>query len=212
MPVRVKGVIFDLDGTLVDSVDLHISTWVEAGRVFGVEVDPKKVRGFVGMSAEDIAKTLVKDEGLALRLARFKRKLYLNRVNEVKLYSEVPEVLSKLKFECKVSVGVASSTNVETIEAVLNAVGIRNYVDVVVGSDIVSKGKPDPETFVLAIKKLNLTFSEAVVVGDTEYDVLPAKEIGSIAVLVCRGTCKNTRVAPDYVVYDLRELFNIIDC
>ncbi len=212
MRVKVKGVIFDLDGTLVDSVNLHVSTWVEAGRILGISISPEKVKGFVGMSAEDIARALVGSDELALKLARLKRKLYLNKVGEVKLYSEVPEVLRKLKVECRVSVAVASSTNIETLEAVLSTAGVRNYVDVLVGSDIVGRGKPDPEIFMLAIKKLNLTHSEVVIVGDTEYDILPAKKLGSIAVLVCREECKGLKISPDYVVRDLRELFNIIEC
>lgn len=206
----LKGVVFDLDGTLVDTVDLHVQTWVEACRELGVEVDEVYVRGLVGLSAEDIAKRLVSDYSEALRLARLKRKIYLARVSEVKLFPEVPEVLEELKRIYGLRIAVASSTNVETIVAVLKAKNIINFFDSFVGSDVVNKGKPEPDMFIEALNRIRVKPHESLIVGDTEYDIIPANLIGAISVLICRNECKDVTAKPRYIIRNLRELIDII--
>ncbi len=202
----IRGVVFDLDGTLVDTVDLHVMTWVEACRELGVEVSETYVRGLVGLSAEDIAKKLVSDYNKALRLARLKRKIYLARVNEVKLFPEVPEVLEELKRVYGLRLAVASSTNVETIVAVLKTGNIIDFFDSFVGSDVVDKGKPEPDMFVEALNRIGVRPHESFIVGDTEYDIIPANLIGAVSVLVCRSECRNLTTKPRHVIKDLREL------
>lgn len=206
----IRGVVFDLDGTLVDTVDLHVSTWVEACQRLNIPVDEGFVRGLVGLSAEDIARKLVGDETHALKLARLKRRIYLTRVSEVRLYPEVVEVLESLKYVHGLRLVVASSTNVETIEAVLNAKEIREFFDAVVGSDLVSRGKPDPEIFLTALKKIDVNPKEAMIVGDTEYDVIPANALGAVSILVCRGECRRVNARPRHVIKDLRELVSLV--
>lgn len=208
----LKGVVFDLDGTLVNTVDLHVSTWVEACRELGVEVDEVYVRGLVGLSAEDIAKRLVGDYNKALRLARLKRKIYLARVNEVKLFPEVPEVLEVLKYVYGLRLAVASSTNAETIAAVLKAKNLIEFFDSFVGSDEVDKGKPEPDMFIEALKRIEVKPHESFVVGDTEYDIIPANLIGAVSVLVCRSECSDIKVKakPRHIIKDLRELISLL--
>ncbi|MEM4628632.1 MAG: HAD family phosphatase [Zestosphaera sp.] len=206
----IRGVVFDLDGTLVDTVDLHVLTWVEACRELGVEVSEAYVRGLVGLSAEDIAKSLVSDFNKALRLAKLKRKIYLARVNEVKLFPEVPEVLEELKYVYGLRLAVASSTNLETIVAVLKAKNIMDFFDSFVGSDIVSRGKPEPDMFIEALNRIGVRPHESFIVGDTEYDIIPANLIGAISVLICRSECRSSTVKPRHIIKDLRELIDLV--
>ncbi|MEM0086115.1 MAG: HAD family phosphatase [Zestosphaera sp.] len=206
----IRGVVFDLDGTLVDTVDLHVLTWVEACRELGVEVSEAYVRGLVGLSAEDIAKSLVSDFNKALRLAKLKRKIYLARVNEVKLFPEVPEVLEELKYVYGLRLAVASSTNLETIVAVLKAKNIMDFFDSFVGSDIVSRGKPEPDMFIEALNRIDVRPHESFIVGDTEYDIIPANLIGAISVLICRSECRSSTVKPRHIIKDLRELIDLV--
>ncbi|MEM2021411.1 MAG: HAD family hydrolase [Zestosphaera sp.] len=206
----IKGIVFDLDGTLVDTVELHVSTWVDACRELGIGMDREFVRGLVGLSAEDIARRLANDETQALRLARLKRRIYLARVHEVRLYPEVREALERLKREHGLRLAVASSTNVETIEAVLNVKGVREFFDAMVGSDLVSRGKPDPEIFREALSRIDVNPAEAMIVGDTDYDIMPANSLGAISVLMCRGECRGASSRPRYIVEDLEELVRLV--
>jgi HAD superfamily hydrolase (TIGR01509 family) len=129
----------------------------------------------------------------------------------VRLFPEVPEVLEKLKYVYGMKLAVASSTNVETIVAVLKAKNIIDFFDSFVGSDLVNRGKPEPDMFIEALRKIGVSPGESFIVGDTEYDIVPANLIGAVSVLVCRGECRKLAAEPRHIIKDLRELIDLVE-
>jgi len=139
----VRGVVFDLDGTLVDTVPLHAKSWVEACRRLGLPVPPVEfVYSLMGLRALDIARLLCGGENAEVAL-RVKNEVYLSLINDARPVSGAPEVLRVLKGR-GLLVGVVTSSSRHVALRVLEVTGLLGFIDALVAGDDVSRGKPDP--------------------------------------------------------------------
>lgn len=186
-----QAAIFDIDGTLVDSVDLHASAWQEALARFGHDVTFEHVRAQIGKGGDQLipvflSKAQQKDYGEEMEAWRgklFKAK-YLPMVRP---FSAVPELLQRVR-EAGLKVAAASSAKKSELEIYLDIACIENLVDVAISSDDAPQSKPAADIFEAALKKLSVEGGEAVAIGDTPYDAEAATKAGvpTIGVL-CGG-------------------------
>ena len=186
----IRGVIFDLDGTLVDSNDLHVLAWQETFRHFGKEIPIERLREQIGKGGDQYLPVFLDeremrefgDEADKYRGEVFKKK-YLPRV---KPFPKVRELFEKLRAEGK-KIALASSgkeTEVRHYEKLLEIGGLFDAMTTV---DQVAQSKPAPDVFIAALNRLALSPGEAVAVGDTPYDVAAAKKIDLQTVGVLSG-------------------------
>ena len=154
--------IFDLDGTLVDTTELHCKTFVDAFKDFGLTVSPVDVRKLIGISGQDIARNLGADEPSAV-FAR-KTELFINRLEEVKEIEGATEVIMKLKSRGHI-VCIATACNREMTDAIVGK--FRWELDMIVTADDVVNSKPAPDTL---NKILDEFKGPAVFIGDSKYD------------------------------------------
>ncbi len=186
---NVKAFIFDLDGTLIDSVDSHVRSWSLAFRIAaGINVGYRSLYPLIGLSGADIMRRVLgsrAEPDLMSRIRWIKDRAFLKEVLEgrVNTYPGVNKLLKYLK-RYGFKIGVASSTPNRLLIHILEYLRLINYFDVITGGDEVRRGKPDPEIFKLTMSKLGVSPAEAVVVGDTEYDMYPAIRLGATPVLV----------------------------
>ena len=172
-----QAAIFDIDGTLIDSVDLHASAWQEALLKFGHDVTFEQVRRQIGKGGDQLIPVFLseaeqRDHGAEMEAWRgdlFKSK-YLPLVRP---FSAVPELLRRVR-EAELKVAVASSAKASELEVYLDIARITNLTDVVTSSADAARSKPAPDIFQVALKKLGLSGSEAVAIGDTPYDAMAA--------------------------------------
>lgn len=209
----IKGVVFDLDGTLVDSVNIHLISWIEACRVLGISVRMDSstidlIKDLVGLAAEDIALIITNDEAKAKSLAEVKRSIYLKKVGNISPFPGVVDGVRELK-KLGLRIAIASSTSREIIEAVTKNVGIYDLIDAYVGSDDVVRRKPHPEMFLRAMERIGVKPREAIVVGDTKYDITPANELGAISILICWRKCSEVDVRPTFYAYNINDVVEI---
>ncbi len=191
--------MFDLDGTLVDSVDAHVRAWIDALAELGVRASEDEVRPLMGLPAGEIARRLA--PGRAQELARLKVKYFLERhIDEVRPYPDV-DVLARLPRPIAV---VTSSSGVLARE-ILRRTGLA--VDFVLGGDEIDRGKPNPDPLYVVSRVFGVPTRSMVVVGDSVYDVEMAIAAGAKPVCVARAArpCRDG-VA---VVRSLRELLYI---
>jgi HAD superfamily hydrolase (TIGR01509 family) len=185
----IKAVIFDVDGTLIDTVDLHAEAWIEALKHFGYEIAFQDLRSQIGKGGDQILHGLLPpkvietrgDEIKDFRSDLFKRD-YLHRVRP---FSNVRALFERVRAAGQKSV-LASSGTADEVEQYKEIAGIADLIDSATSSDDAERSKPFPDIFEAALAKLApMKSDEAVVVGDTPYDAEAARKarMKSIGVL-----------------------------
>ena len=169
-----KAVIFDIDGTLVDSVDLHAEAWAATFAKYGKQIDVQAVRRQIGKGGDQLLPVFFSEQelqefGEAMEKERgdlFKRD-YLPRV---KSFSKTRELFERIKQDGK-HIALASSAKEDELAVYKKLARIEDLIDGETSADDVEKSKPHPDIFAAALKKLGDPPVEAVlVVGDTPYD------------------------------------------
>lgn len=206
-----KLVVFDLDGTLIDSVKVHAEGWAYAFNVLGLaNVKAKALEDLIGLPGGTIVERILGQAGLEhyQKIRWLKDRHFLKYVmgNSVRLFPDVIQCFQYLRRR-NYLLGIATSTPNYILIPLLEKLSIIEYFDIVVGGDEVSRGKPEPDIFLRAAEKAGLSPREVVVVGDTIYDTIPARKVGMFSVLIARN--KNLRlseVVADAVITDLNDL------
>jgi len=176
----IRGVIFDLDGTLVDSNDLHVLAWQETFRHFGKEIPLHRLREQIGKGGDQYLPVFLDgreirefgEEAEKYRGEVFKKK-YLSRV---KPFPKVRELFEKLRAE-GMKIALASSGKETEVRHYAKLLEIGGLFDSMTTVDQVAQSKPKADVFIAALNLLALSPSEAIAIGDTPYDVAAAKKI-----------------------------------
>ncbi len=209
--MAIRLVVFDLDGTLIDSVRAHAEGWAFAVKSLGLaDVDAGEVADLIGLPGDVIVGRIAGEEGLRYyaSIRRLKDKHFLSQVvnGGVRPFPDAIPCLSYLKGRGYL-LGLASSTPNYMLIPVLERLGLLDFFDYTVGGDEVLRGKPDPDIFVRVAEKARVGLREVAVVGDTEYDTVPARSVGMLSVLVARGRRVRARgLVADVVVSSLADL------
>ncbi len=189
-----RAVIFDIDGTLIDSVDLHAQAWVDAFRHFGKDEPFERVRSQIGKGGDQLLPVFLSKE----EIERFGEELshwrseHLKReyVHKFRPFPKVRELIEKILDDGK-KVGIATSANPDELEKYLE---IAEIADLIKPGQTASKGdasrsKPHPDIFQAAIAKLgDIPASEMLSIGDTPYDAEASGKAGLRTVgVLCGG-------------------------
>jgi len=182
-----KALIFDLDGTLVDSMPAHFKSWCEALKNQGHRgVFPEDVfYAMGGRPTRDIVETLNGEQDLDLdadAVAYAKKTAFLKHLDLVELIPEVAEVAKNHRG--KVPLAIASGGSREVVEKTLQKLGISDWFDEVVTSTDVERGKPAPDIFLEAAARLEVDPKDCVVYEDARPGILAAREAGMEVIVV----------------------------
>ncbi len=187
----IKAAIFDLDGTLVDSNDLHTEAWQETFRHFGKEISYQALRQQIGKGGDQYVPAFVSEtevRTIGPEIDEFRGKLFKEEyLARVRPFPRVRELFERLRKDGK-RIALASSGNEDEVEHYVKLMSVQEFVDAQTTKTNVKHSKPQPDVFTSALQLLHLPAQEAVVIGDTPYDVQAAKkiELRTIA-LLCGG-------------------------
>jgi HAD superfamily hydrolase (TIGR01509 family) len=188
---RPPAFLFDLDGTLVDSVYQHVLAWQEALDEMGIEVSVWRIHRRIGMSGGLFASALLRETGREVdaddadRLRRLHGEAYARRLGRVRPLPSARELLRYLS-ELRVPWAIATSGYVETARPVIDLLGVGEDVPVVT-RDLVRHAKPDPDLFLAAADRLGVEIGESVVVGDSVWDLLAARRARALGIGLLSG-------------------------
>ena len=188
-----KGVafLFDLDGTLIDSVYQHVLAWREALEGAGIELSVWRIHRRIGMSGGLFMNALFRETGHhvtkeeAALMVRLHKEAYLRMEKQVQPLPGARDLLAYLS-QKGVPWAIATSGRRETAQGALDSLGIKR-TDPVVTRDQVPRAKPDPDLFLAAAERLGVPITDCVVVGDSVWDLLAARRCRALGVGVLSG-------------------------
>jgi HAD superfamily hydrolase (TIGR01509 family) len=187
----IRGVIFDLDGTLVDSNELHVLAWHDTFRHFHKDIPLERLREQIGKGGDQYLPVFLDEremrefgeEADKMRGEIFKKK-YLSHV---KPFPKVSELFERLRADRK-KIALASSGKETEVQHYAKLLEIEELFDSMTTVDQVAQSKPKADVFLAALNLLGLAPGEAVAIGDTPYDVEAAKKIELPVIgLLCGG-------------------------
>ena len=185
------ALLFDLDGTLLDSVYQHVLAWREALEKAGIELAVWRIHRRIGMSGGLFVNALLRETGRrvtaddAARLQRLHEEAYLREVKQVRPLPGARELLAYLT-EAGVPWAIATSGRQKSALLALEVLKLGKDVPVIT-RDQVSRAKPDPDLFLAAAARLGVPITESVVVGDSVWDLLAARRGRALGVGLLSG-------------------------
>jgi HAD superfamily hydrolase (TIGR01509 family) len=193
----IKAIIFDLDGTLVDSVDYHTEAWVKAFEKHGYDFSFDRLRQQIGKGGEHIVGDLLsadEAEKYESDIDGYRQEYYRdNFLPKVRPFPQVKELFQAIEAD-GLKIVLASSSSKETIARYLKLLEIEDLIDGATSIDDVENSKPEPDIFLAALEKLNgISPEEVIVVGDSPYDVVAANKASLRTIgLLCGGFERET--------------------
>jgi HAD superfamily hydrolase (TIGR01509 family) len=180
-----KAYLFDCDGTIADSMPLHFVAWTKILTEWNCDFPEDKFYAWGGMPIVDILTTLNKEQGLNMPIADLmvqKEALYFELLHELQ---PVPEVLEHiLESHGRIPFAVVSGSARDSVEKSLETLGILDKFDTLVCAGDYTKGKPDPEPFLLAAERLGVAPADCLVFEDTEMGIQSATAAGMASVKI----------------------------
>jgi HAD superfamily hydrolase (TIGR01549 family) len=177
----IKAVIFDIDGTLVDSVDLHAQAWKETFKQYGKDIPYEQVRHQIGKGGDQLMPVFFSQDELdefGEEMEEYRGKIYKrDYLRRVRAFPQVRELFLKIKTDGK-RLALASSAKEDELAAYKKLAQIEDLVEEETSADDAEKSKPHPDIFKAALEQLGgLAPEEVIVVGDTPYDAEAARKI-----------------------------------
>ena len=181
--MTAEALLCDIDGTLVDSVDLHARAWEEAFEHFGRRISFAKIRAQIGKGADELLKTLLPPEEFEKRgeeIDRWRSDLYKRKyLGQVRAFPRVRELFQQL-LRRKLRIALASSAKGDELARYKQIAGIDDLIDAETSSDDAERSKPNPDIFAVALKGLggDVRKDRVLVVGDSPWDAIAAGRLG----------------------------------
>lgn len=206
----VKAVLFDLDGTILDTNELIIESFTYTFEKLNRDIPTRN--DIILFFGEPLNKTMGRffenvDEAISI----YRGYNLAHHDERIILYKNTEQMLKTLK-NMGIEMYIVTSKNMSTAERGLKYFGINEYFKGIVASDTVKNHKPHPEPVLKACKSLNVNPSEAIMVGDSIYDIISGREAGSKTCGVLYSFMKDSilKEKADYYVEDLMEIIDIV--
>lgn len=202
----IRAVILDIDGTLIDSNRAHAQAFVEAAEELGINAPPvEEVLRMIGMGGDRLipkAFGFEQDDRLGEQMEERKGNIFRGRyLQELQPTPGARALLERLRANGYTLV-VATSASPEDVEHLLERAGVADLIEAATSADDVAESKPAPDVVEAALEEAGVKPDEAVMLGDTPYDVESARRAGVAILAVRTGGWDDEALADAEAVYD----------
>lgn len=174
-----RALIFDLDGTLSNSLPVHMATWNKVGETYGFKFDPKIIYEMTGRPTIEFARHIVERYGISAEPEEIMKQKQQNFWNSAQLLEPVHEIITIVKeYHGKLPMAVGTGASRKSAEVQLGELQIAHYFDTIVSADDVTKHKPEPETFLKCAELMGVEPSKCQVFEDGDLGIAAAKIAG----------------------------------
>ena len=205
VPRRIRGVLLDVDGTLIESNRAHADAFADVFRRAGFDISPDQVEPLIGMGGDKLLPELTGlqvDEGRGKQLAEAKTERftehYLPRLRATRGARQLVERLQN----AGLTVVVATSAGAEEVKGLLGQAGLADVLTETTTSSDAEHSKPDPDILEAALRKGELTAADAIMIGDTPYDIEAAHRAGISCIALRTGGWSDDALRGALAVFD----------
>ena len=202
---NLRGVLLDVDGTLVDSNDAHANAWVQALANHNIDVPFASVRSLIGKGGDKLLPEVTgirveSTQGMAISSER--KEIFLNEfLPKLHPFPMVKELLARMKKE-GLKLVIASSAEDDELDELLKVSGADDFVEARASSDDAERSKPDPDIITAALEKIGLSADQVILLGDTPYDVTAGARASVATVAVRCGGWRDQDLRGALAIYD----------
>jgi beta-phosphoglucomutase-like phosphatase (HAD superfamily) len=206
--VHLKGLIFDVDGTLVDSNDGHVRCWLEAFAHFGKHFEYDVVFEHIGKGGDLLVPDLLNAKEmrtLGEKIKKFRSEIYKKKyMPDVKPFPRMRELFESLR-ERKVKIALASSSDPGEVKYYTRLLGVEDLLDGSTSKHDAKFSKPSPEIFAAALERIGTDGAYTMTVGDTPYDVLASHRCALPIIAVLSGGFRREQLTKAEFLFDKAE-------
>jgi HAD superfamily hydrolase (TIGR01509 family) len=178
---EVRAVLFDVDGTLIDSNDAHAAAWVRAFQESGVTVDAIQVRRSIGMGGDKLMPAvsgITEESAQGTKIAKRRGEIFQREfLPRLQPFRDAQRLVANVTARGLRAVA-ASSASEEDLIPLLDIAGARSLLDDWTSSDDADESKPAPDIIEAALRRAGVPAANAVMIGDTPYDIVAARRAG----------------------------------
>jgi len=176
---KAEALIFDLDGTLADSIPIHNACWHEVCKTFNYKYDEQLMFRMTGMPTRKFAEYIKNDSKCSISvddIMKNKQTLFISKIGTIKPIEKIVALVTQYHGKYPMAIGTGGGR--KSVELMLNALGLRRYFDVIVTADDVENHKPEPDTFLKCAELMNVHPSKCQVFEDGEPGIKAARKAG----------------------------------
>lgn len=209
----MKAIFFDFDGVVIDSEPLMRYAFSKSYSIHYGDTSKCPIEEYLSHSG-DAFNRIMQRLGLSKDLYPDFKRISTENIDMIKIFPHITEFLISCKQAKMKTALITGKDSVRTIQ-ILNKFNIRQYFDLLVCSDMVKQPKPNPESIITALDKLQVKANDAFMIGDSLYDMIAAKRAGVKSVGVLWGIIKNDQLFKelnvDYIIKTPKDLYSILE-
>jgi HAD superfamily hydrolase (TIGR01509 family) len=204
-PTRYRGILLDMDGTLIDSNDAHARAWEQAFAENGQPFPFEEIRRLVGMGGDNLIPALLgieKESALGSRISERRGEIYRDELfPQIRPFPGVRPLLERMR-QAGLRLVIATSSPTEELEPAVDLAGIRDLLEAHTTADDAESSKPEPDIVHAALDQLGIRPEEAVMLGDTPYDIAAAGRAGVDLIAFRCGGFSDEDLAGALAIFD----------
>ncbi len=208
-----KVVVFDLDGTLIDSINIWLSLFEKVFKKYGLDVNENCIKNQFGKQDKEIisffAKKEKREEMIDFFEVKKKDKTFLNKF---KTFPFTAKVLTEIKSK-GIKISVATGNNNKIMNFILKKYDLNKFLDYHICAEEVKKGKPNPEMLLKVLKFFKVKKKDLIYIGDSPHDVKMARNAGVKIGVVLTGVLDRKsaeKLKPDFIFEDVRGVLELV--